>query len=128
MTACLPSLTRTEWASLTAVGDAVIIPVGVEVNLRDAFAILPEFQTLEVLIVVVHVLHGPADLVSPAPPSRVVPGVWVDPSGQVSVGGGVKHLQVRTSFIIRIREDQTPTLSYLICPVSLPPQESWKAQ
>ena len=84
-----------EWASLTAVGDAVIVPVGVEVNLRDTLAILPELQTLDVLIVVIHVLHGPTDLVSPAPPSRVVPGVGVDPSGDVSVRGGEEHLQVR---------------------------------
>ena len=94
---CLQSLTRSEWASLTAVGDAVIIPVGVEVNLRDALAILPELQTLDVLIVVIHVLHGPTDLVSPAPAGRVVPGLGINPSGEISGRGGVENLQVRIS-------------------------------
>ena len=86
---CLHSTT------LTAVGDAVIIPVGVEVNLWDALPILPELQTLDVLVVVIHVLHGPADLVGPTPACRVVSSVRVYTSGQVSGGGGEEHLRTR---------------------------------
>ena len=121
----MPSPTRNEWEDLTAVGDAVIIPVGVEVDLRDALAILPELQALHILIIVIHVLHGPTDLVSPAPTSGVVSGVFVDTRRQVTVRGGVEHLQV--SVIINIKHG-APTLSYLICPVLLSPHLSWKAQ
>ena len=88
-------LIHVSWDGFTAVGDAVIIPVGVEVNLWDALPILPELQTLDVLVVVIHVLHGPADLVGPAPACRVVSSVRVNTSGQVSGGGGEEHLRTR---------------------------------
>lgn len=84
-------LIHVSWDGFTAVGDAVIIPVGVEVNLWDALAILPELQALFPLIIVIHVLQESTDLVSPAPASGVLSAMYINAGapGEINVRGGV---------------------------------------